>query len=204
VSQAIVAELQDKTFATRYTLNAFLEHEKDSLGDVDIAWLVGAIERRGGKVLGTHLKGEVPEVHERCMRYQFEHLFYAEAESFFAGNPAIENHLRLNRYIEAGNASDERADARLQSLLRALFGPVIRNYATAVEMLGEPGAALGLNTPAGVVRADGNLHLPDIEGLFDDLTRRNILAFDKESKTWCWGDKAGDIKTYAACLTRTS
>lgn len=206
VSRKIVAELQEKTVATRYTLNGFLEHEKDALGDVDLAWLVGAIERRGGRVLDTNMKGEIPPLHERCMRYQFEHLFYDEAEKAFAGNPAIENHLRLNRYIETGEGTgvDERADARLRGLLQALFGPVMRNYATALEMLGEPGDTLGLNTPASVVRAHPDLHLPDVEGLFADLTRRDILARDEESRAWRWGANARDIEAYAECLTRTS
>ena len=202
VSRAIVAELQDKTVSTRYTLSAFIENEKDALGDIDIAWLIGAIERRGGRVLETNMKGEVPPVHERCMRFQFEHLFYADAEKTFAGNPAIENHLRLNRYFEA--PAGDLAEPRLQSLLHALFDPVIRNYATATEMLGAPGETLELNTPASVVRADNSLFLPDVEALFDDLTQRKILARDAESRTWHWGANAGDIESYAECLTRTS
>lgn len=206
VSRDIMAELQEKTAATRYTLNGFLEHEQETLGDVDLTWLVGAIERRGGRVLDTNMKGEIPPMHERCMRYQFEHLFYDEAEKAFAGNPAIENHLRLNRYIEAGDGPivDEREDVRLRSLLHALFGPVMRDYAAGIELLGKPGDTLELNTPASLVRARPGLHLPDVEGLFDDLTRRNILARDEESRTWRWGADAGDIEAYAECLTRTS
>ena len=152
------------------------------------------------------MKGEVPLLHERCMRYQFEHLFYEEAEKAFAGNPAIDNHLRLNRYIETAGerAVDERADPRLRKFLHALFDPVMRNYATAIDMLGEPGAVLELNTPAAVVRARDGLHLPDVEALFDDLTRRNILVFDKETRTWRWGASAGDIEAYAECLTPIS
>ena len=203
VSREIMAELQYGTVATRYTLSAFLEHEKAALGDADLAWLVGALQRRGGRVLDTRMKGDIPPLHERCMRYQFEHLFYAEAGRAFAGNPAIENHLRLNQYIDdAVHSVDERGDARVRNLLQALFGPVIDNYAQAIDALGEPGAALELNTPASVVRAGTHLHLPDIEGLFEDLTGRGILAFDDASATWQWGDKAGDVRAYAKQLAR--
>lgn len=52
------------------------------------------------------------------------------------------------------------------------------------------------------VCAGTHLHLPDIEGLFEDLTGRGILAFDDASATWQWGDKAGDVRAYAKQLAR--
>jgi hypothetical protein len=51
-------------------------------------------------------------------------------------------------------------------------------------------------------RPEENLHLPDVEGAFADLTERQILLFDDEEKMYGWGPKAEEIKTYREWLAR--
>ena len=202
-----MAELQYETVATKYHLQAFLDHEDEALVDIDMSWLAQAIEQRGGSVLRTFLKDDgVCALHERCMRYQYEHLFYAEAEKAFAGNPAIENHIRANRYGEfaAPPGRDEPEDPRNHVFLRALFGQVVRNYRVVLDALGEPGSAMEVNSPLAAVKAhlDKELHIADVEALFGDLEHRNILAFDREEKTYFWGPEAGGIKAYREAVDR--
>ena len=207
VARDIMAELQYETVVTRYHLQAFLERAKDALIDIDLSWLAQAIERRGGSVLRTYLDDrDVSPLHERGMRYQYEHLFYAEAELSFSGNPAIRSHIRRNRYgtfatPDNGTAQD---DPRVLLFLRALFGDVVRNYRIVVDALGSPAVPLKLNTPLAVVRARqaDELHIPDIEGAFDDLASRHILSSDKEENTYFWGPNAAELDAYRAALQR--
>ncbi|MBT8081341.1 MAG: SDR family oxidoreductase [Gammaproteobacteria bacterium] len=207
VAKDIMAELQYETVATRYHLLAFLEREKDALVDIDMAWLAQAIERRGGSVLRTYLDDRgVSPLHERGMRYQYEHLFYAEAEQAFAGNPAIRSHIRRNRYGEFATPDNGTAqqDPRVLLFLRALFGDVVRNYRVVIDALGDPAVPLRLNTPLAVVRArlDDELHVPDVEAVFNDLASRHILDCDKEEKTYFWGTNAAELDGYRAALAR--
>lgn len=207
VARDIMAELQYETIATRYHLQAFLEHEQKALPDIDLPWLAAAIERRGGSVMRTYLKDDgVPRVHERCMRYQYEHLFYAEAERAFAGNPAIESHIRTNRYGEFAPPDTAGApeDPRVLPFLRVLFGQVVRNYRIVTDALGSPDTPLALNSPLAVIdaRPDDELHIPDVESAFADLTRRGILVRDGDTNTWSWGSGAGQLESYRECLDR--
>jgi hypothetical protein len=207
VSRDIMAELQYETVATKYHLQAFLDRERGALGDIDLAWAAEAIERRGGSVLRTYLNDDgVSPLHERCMRYQFEHLFYAEAEHVFAGNPAIENHIRLNRFgnFVPPDGEVEPKDPQDLKFLRVLFKQVVRNYIVVTDALGDPALALELNTPLAIVRArtEDQLHIPDVEAAFDDLTRRNILTYDELDKTYSWGPEAAALKAYCECLGR--
>jgi 1-acyl-sn-glycerol-3-phosphate acyltransferase len=207
VSHAIMGELQSKTVATTHHLRTFLDSEKDTLNDIDLRWLSNAIVQRGGSVLKTKQRDEeVSPLIERCMRYQFAHLFYAEAALAFAGHPAIERHICKNRYAELGmpNPEAELRDPRLTQLLRAMFGPVVRDYQAVADALGEPGQPFTVNSPVAMVqsRPGENLHLPDVEGAFEDLTERNILLYDDEERTYNWGPEAKEIKTYREWLAR--
>ena len=179
--------------------------EKDALIDSDLTWMARAIERRGGSVLSTFLDDEgVCALHERCMRYQYEHLFYAEAEQTFAGNPAIENHIRANRYANfpAPERGEEPEDPHVQVFLRALFGQVVRNYRIAVDALGKPGSTIEFSSPLALVKArpEDNLHIPDVRGVFEDLEKQDILAYDEEEKSWFWGPEAEQVKAYRDAL----
>jgi len=207
VSHAIMGELQRKTVATTHHLRTFLDSEKDTLDNIDLRWLRDAIVQRGGSVLKTKHRDEaVSPLIERCMRYQFAHLFYAEAALAFAGHPAIESHIRRNHFAELGipNLQAELQDPHLLQLLRAMFGPVVRDYQAVADALGEPGTPLAGSSPVAMVqsRQGENLHLPDVEGAFEDLTERHILLYDDEEQIYGWGPKAEEIKTYREWLAR--
>ncbi|MDH5622722.1 MAG: hypothetical protein OEY74_11630, partial [Gammaproteobacteria bacterium] len=79
-----------------------------------------------------------------------------------------------------------------------------RNYKVVSDALGDAGSPLVLNTPLAVLRArpDEQLHVPDVEGAFNDLARRNILAYDEQAKTYSWGPEAAALKAYRECLDR--
>lgn len=207
VSRDIMAELQYETVTTKYHLQAFLDRNRVELEDIDLAWVAESIERRGGSVLDTYLKDEgVSPLHERCMHYHFEHLFYAEAEHVFAENPAIRKHIRMNHYgnFVPPDGNVEPKCAQDLRFLRVLFGEVVRNYKIVSDALGAPGSPLQLNTPLAVVRtrqAD-ELHVPDVENVFDDLMQRGVLAYDKQQKTYSWGPHAAALKAYRECLDR--
>jgi fatty acyl-CoA reductase len=207
VAKDIMAELQYETVATKYHLQAFLEREKNALVDIDMSWLAQAIERRGGSVLRTYLDDRgVSPLHERGMRYQYEHLFYAEAEQAFGGNPAIRSHIRRNRYAEFPAPDNENAqeDPRMRIFLRALFGDVVRNYRVVIDALGNPAVPLELNTPLAVIRArlEDELHVPDVEAAFEDLASRHILDHDEEEGTYYWGPNVAELDAYRAALER--
>ena len=207
VSHAIMGELQRKTVATTHHLRTFLDSEKDTLDNIDLRWLRDAIVQRGGSVLKTKHRDEaVSPLIERCMRYQFEHLFYAEAEHVFAGNPAIENHIRINRFgnFVPPDGEVEPKDPQDLKFLRVLFKQVVRNYIVVTDALGDSALTLELNTPLAIVRArtEDQLHIPDVEAAFDDLTRRKILTCDELDKTYSWGPEAAALKAYCECLGR--
>jgi len=208
VSREIMSQLQTGTISTKHHLRTFMRASESTLKGIDLRWLVEAIGLRGGCVLETQMDDEnVQPLIARCMHYQFEHLFYTEAAIAFAGHPAVESHIRLNRYAEAGPPSPELEldDPRVIQVLCALFGPVVRGYRATAAALGEPNVPLALTTPAAVLRSqsDDNLHLADVEGAFTDMLERNILAYDKDEKTYSWGAEAGKFEAYRECLARS-
>jgi 1-acyl-sn-glycerol-3-phosphate acyltransferase len=208
VSREIMAQLQTGTVSTKHHLRTFMREAGTTLQDIDLRWLVEAIGLRGGLVLETKMDDEnVPPLIARCMHYQFEHVFYKEAAIAFAGHPAVESHIRLNRYADAGPPSPELEldNPLVIKVLVALFGPVVRNYRATVGALGEPTEPLALTTPAAVLRflADDDVHLGDVEGAFADMLERNILAYDRDEKTYSWGAEADKFAAYRECLARS-
>lgn len=208
VSREIMGQLQTGTISTKHHLRTFMRTAGDTLQGIDLRWLVEAIGLRGGCVLETKMDDEnVAPLIARCMHYQFEHLFYTEAAIAFAGHPAVESHIRLNRYAETGPPSPELEldDPRVIQVLCALFGPVVRGYRATAAALGEPNVPLELTSPAAVLRSvsDDNLHLADVEGVFTDMVERNILAYDRDKKTYSWGAEADKFEAYRECLGRS-
>jgi len=204
VSREIMGQLQTGTISTKHPLRTFMRTAGDTLQGIDLRWLVEAIGLRGGCVLETKMDDEnVEPLIARCMHYQFEHLFYTEAAIAFAGHPAVESHIRLNRYAEAGPPSPElELDApRVIQVLCALFGPVVRGYRATAAVLGEPNVPLTLTSPAAVLRSrsDDVLPLADVEGVFADMVERNILAYDKYEKVYRRGPEADKIEAYRKC-----
>jgi 1-acyl-sn-glycerol-3-phosphate acyltransferase len=204
VAREVVGQLQAETVTTTHHLRGFLS--RNDLKDVDLDWLVQALERRGGRVLEVARREQaVPDVIERCMRYQFLHLFYPEATLAYAGNPAVEHHIRRNGYAP-GHALDpeaELSDPRVRSVLRALFEPVRADYAGTAGVLAERlRATTDVPEPAEVTRERTGAHRPDIEGAFEDLVERGALVRDAESGRHAFGPAATEIGSYAHLCAR--
>ncbi len=206
VAREIIGELQARTVATTHHLRAFLEASTPA--DVDVDWLVAAVHERGGRVLDVPRREHpVHPVTERCMRYQFLHLFYPEASLAFAGNPAVEHHIRRNAWAPAASARDPETalgEPRTRALLAALFEPVARGYAATARSLGVPAPGEPVPGPEAVVASLEDVALPDVEGAFDDLGERGVLLRDESAGRWLWGPRADDVVPYAEACERIS
>ncbi len=49
-------------------------------------------------------------------------------------------------------------------------------------------------------RPEDNLHIPDVQGVFEDLAKQDILAYDEEEKSYFWGPEADELKAYRDAL----
>ncbi len=203
VSHRVMAELQTATAVTTHHLKAFLERVQsrsaNALARVDLRWLEEAVTRRGGRVLATP-GGQEPlgAIIERCMRYQFEHLFYAEAALAFAGHPAVEHYIRRNSYrsVATNDLDRDLGDPCGRQVLQTLFEPVCEAYAAVAEALGSPAAPPRIASPVELVRAQPAIFLPDAEAAFEDLTERGVLV--RQSRGYVWGPRATEIDAYRA------
>jgi hypothetical protein len=160
------------------------------------------VARRGGRVLDTAERpAPVHPVVERGLREHFAPLFYPEAALAFAGNPAIEHHVRRNAWAPAQAGADperELGDARLRAVLRGLFDPVRADYAATARALAVDSRAGLLPDPATLARRLPGAYLPDVEAAFDDLASRGMLVQGPAPAPWSPGPRAGDLPGYAA------
>jgi len=204
VSRELVARLQERVAVTTGQLEAFVEAAAPP--GVDAAWLADAIRRRGGCVLETRAsRASPPPLVERSYREQFAPLFFPEAVLAFAGNPAVEAHVRRNAWARPRAGLDpERAlaDPRVRALLRALFDPVRVDYAATARALAARAAAGGAAPePARLVRELPGAWLPDVEAACQDLAGRGMLIPGAQS-TWRFGPRAGELAAYAEACAR--
>jgi thioester reductase-like protein/1-acyl-sn-glycerol-3-phosphate acyltransferase len=194
----LVGELQRETIATSHQLRAFLARTN---AEVELTWLRRALARRGGRVLEVAtLECDVPGEIERCMRDQFIHHFYPEASLHYAGNPAIEHHVRRNRWAPGAlhDPEAELEDPRVRSVVHALFDPVRRDYARAARTL-EEALAQGqdrLPSPAELTRRFADAHLPDLAAAFEDMTERGLLTRRDADAAWQPGPYAAEVASY--------
>jgi fatty acyl-CoA reductase len=123
LARELLVELQGALAVTTYQLRCFLAHSP--IEGADASWLAAAIERRGGQVITSRLRGEksVSPIVELGMRQQWQHLFYPEAQEAFAGDPAVEE-LLATRPRARDHGVREADDPRVAALLEALFAPV--------------------------------------------------------------------------------
>jgi fatty acyl-CoA reductase len=198
VSRRVVAELQAHTATTSHHLRAFLHHA-DAKG-IDMQWLRDAIVRRGGQVIDSPLGNEerLDPVAEVSLRYQWLHLFHREALALWPDHPALRQHFALNgfhqqQYVAEGAELD---DPRLRTLLKAVFEPVCRDFARTAGSLGSTDYPPRHATPRGVLYEMPDAYLPNIQGCFDDLKARGILATDAQRRS-VWGPHADQIAAYA-------
>ena len=199
LSHAVVAQLQAHTATTTHHLRCFLsQHPIDG---VTVRWLSEAIMRRGGRVLESRLHAEdrVSSALERCMRYQWMHLFYPEARAAFPNHPAIQHHVARNFYAPPVDQNIEAAldDPKVRLLLRALFEPVCLDYVSLAESLGTPPTSVHNYSPKQLVRHLPEAHLPCLEDAFEDLIERGILTGTGDNGGSVWGPNAADIQEYA-------
>jgi 1-acyl-sn-glycerol-3-phosphate acyltransferase len=199
-SRSVVGEQQARMAATMHQLRSFVA-AADPPG-VDAAWLRDAIVRRGGRVLDSvERRAPVPALVERGLREHFAARFHPEAALAYAGNPAIEHHVRSNAWAPASGGVDpeeELADARVCALVAALFDPVRADYAATARALAAIEAGGVVPPPAVLARRLADAYLPDVEAAYEALAERGMLARRSESAPWSFGAAAGDLADYAA------
>ena len=148
--------------------------------DVDVAWLAGALARRGGRVLDVPPRGRrCTRAIERCLRDHFVHRFYPEAVLAFAGNPAVEHHVRRNAWAASagpGPGGGARRSAGAGRAARALRSDPRRLRGRGPRPRRRRAAGDGVPPPAELVRRLEGAHLPDVEALYDDLAERGVLV----------------------------
>jgi 1-acyl-sn-glycerol-3-phosphate acyltransferase len=197
-SRRIVAEQQGAIVTTAHSLRAFLAAAAPP--GVDAVWLTDAIVRRGGRVLdAAERRTPVPAIVERGLREHVAPFFHPEAALAYAGNPAIEHHLRGNAWAPPRAGRDpeqELADPRVRAVVRALFDPVRADYAAAARALAAaPGA---VPEPAALAARLAGAYLPDVEAAYEDLAERGMLSRGREAAPWSRGPRAADLAGYAA------
>lgn len=201
-SRRIVAEQQAALVVTSHQLRAFLAATAPA--GVELAWLADAITRRGGRVLATpERRTPVPALVERGLREHLAPFFYPEAALAFAGNPAVEHHLRANAWASPRAGFDpEQAlgDSRVRAVVGALFDPVRADYAAVAGALAAspPGAGAALPDPAALARGLPGAYLPDVEAAYEDLAARGMLIRTPGAEAWSPGPGAADLAGYAA------
>jgi fatty acyl-CoA reductase len=201
VTRGVMGQLQRHTVATTFHLRSFLAHYP--VPGVDADWLREAIVARGGRVLQSSCPAaNTSALMERCLRYQWMHLFYAEARLAYPDNPAVQHHIARNCYcadaIPVAPAQCERA--RLAGVLHGLFASICHDYALVAETLGTPEQPLDGLAPEAVLRRHPEAFLPDVEAAFDALCKAQILAHGKQHGTYRWGARSCDLQAFrAAC-----
>ncbi len=203
LSQEIMGESQSQTVTTTHHLRAFLAREKTAA--IDLEWLRGAIERRGGRVLQSGLSDEnrIDPVVERCLRYQWLHLFYADVRALYPSHPALEHHMRSNDY--AGSArrdveADAATDPRLLIFLRRAFQPICDTYAAVTEALGEPHKPLRVRSQRELLQQLPPLCAPFLDAAVGALCEAGILRRNEGNGELAWGPHANALPAYrAAC-----
>lgn len=220
VSRDVMAELQRQTATTTHHLRAFLA-QNPQLGqggqsDIDMEWLRAAVQERGGVVLDSPLsldrplsadrgqRLELEAVAETCMRYNWQHLFYADAQTLWPHHPAIRHHTAHNGYAHPqGQPSRALHDPRLRELLYALFQPVVRDYRAVAQALVPTSGHVRPEFPPRhgasltVLYDAPHAHLPHVQAAFADLVTRGVLVADGEFGHQ-WGPNAHQLPLWLA------
>ncbi len=171
----IAAELQHHTAITRFHVRAFLSQQ--ALAGIDEAWLVQAIERRGGRVLDsdTTLPKELSASLQQNLQNQWMHWFYPDALAQFPDDPDIRDHVARHSWVKLPQ-SDNDFDPRLETLLRQLFQPVHRDYALVSQHVRDSWVPRESSGPSAMVKAHPNAYLLHLEDAFSALTERGVLV----------------------------
>jgi hypothetical protein len=199
VSKAIIGELQDKTAASVFHLNAFLHHHP--IPGVDLEWLKTAIVERGGRVMDSPLSDveSVDPLNERTMRYHWIHHFYPDILSLLPENPVITRHVRENGFKEGSaepSAKDPSYDARLCALLRTLFKPIVEDYLRILDTAAREKGLPEMADAKSVVAAHPESFLPIVEEALADLAERDLLVPNEEGTGFVPGRNWLDVHAF--------
>jgi 1-acyl-sn-glycerol-3-phosphate acyltransferase len=184
LSLRVIEELGRHTATTTHHLRAFVV--ANPALKLDVAWLRREIERRGGRVLDSPLRGEeaLPPLAERCLRNNWLHHFYPEAQALYGNDPAVTAHLRRNGYGVVPELSSTGATALavggeplhpdLEALIRALFEPIRRDIRATWAWVRQRPPQQAPATPRDVLRALPELYLPDVEDALADVAPASV------------------------------
>lgn len=200
-SRQVMGQLQAHTATTTYHLRTFLRHQP--MAGVDVDFLRRSIELRGGIVLDSPLGGEetIDATSEQCLRYNWMHVFYADARALWPDHPAVLHHTDKHGYMPPVYEPSEKElnDSRLKALLRALFEPVGRDYLTVAERLGPTEFEPRHASARTLLYEAPDAHLPYLQAAFADLLHRGVLQMN--GKNYAWGPNAEEIQTYKEACT---
>ena len=198
VSRQVIAALRSETAATTHQLRCFLAH--NPIENVDLNWLRNSLLARGSQVLTSDLANEeqVSPLIERCMRYDWMHVFYRDLVAAFPEHPVVRHHVQRNGPLEdrTDEPHIEPGDPRLRQLLLELLEPLCRDYLTVVDALGSPPKAIVVPSAGELMRRSPEAHLPALEEAFEDLVERQILERDGSDEGYLWGPRASDLGDY--------
>ena len=198
VSRRVIAALRSETTTTTHQLRCFLAH--NPIEGVDLDWLRNSVLARGSQVLTSDLTNEeqVSPLIERCMRYDWTHVFYPDLVHAFPEHPVVRSHVRRNGPLpKRPGDSQVEPDSRLRHLLLELLEPLCRDYLTVVASLGSPSAMPAVPSAQELVRQSPDSHLPSLEEAFEDLVERQILRRDAApGEGYVWGSRASDLADY--------
>ena len=174
LASSIAAELQNHTAITRFHVRAFLS--QCHLANIDEAWLVQAIERRGGRVLDsdTPLPGALSPTLQQNLQNQWMHWFYPDALALFPDDPDVRDHVARNRWVTPPQVEGEE-DPRLFALVKELFQPVVRDYALVTQHV-DSWRPRQSSSPSAMVKEHPSAYLLHLEDAFSALAERGVLV----------------------------
>lgn len=192
-ASAVMAGLQSETPVTTYHLRCFLAHAKPE--GVDLAWLQGALARRGVQVLESDLGGEetLKPVSELSLRQQWLHWFYDDALARWPHHPVLVHEAAHRRWTTPAKGPHEADDARLGAVLDALFVPLMADAALVLERIGEPAYAPRAGTPQALLPEVPGAFLLHVQAAFDCMVAAGVLTRGDDGKTHHWGPEAGRL-----------
>jgi 1-acyl-sn-glycerol-3-phosphate acyltransferase len=197
-ASAIMAGLQSEMPVTTYHLRCFLTHAKPA--GVDLAWLKGALERRGAQVLDSDLDGEesLKPVSELSLRQQWLHWFYDDALARWPHHPVLVHEAANRRWTAPAKGPHEVGDARLAAVLDALFLPLLADAALVLERIGEPAFAPRAGTPQALLPEVPGAFLLHAQAAFDCMVAAGVLQRGEDGKTHHWGPEADGLAALRA------
>lgn len=190
VANRVMAGLQSQTACTTFHLRTFVDRVR--IEGVDVAFLRGAVARRGGTVLESALEpdGRVDPFIDETLFHQFSHLF-ADDLRVRSASP-LARHVADELYFgERQAAADEdRDDARIDAVVDALFGPIFERAARTlrvVEALRAGGAPVRLDDVC--ARLPG-VYSAEVESVLRRLVSIDVLVPSRERGVYTWGRAA--------------